>query len=1266
MSKILLDKINNILDIDKTKEYIVLNNFNDFINLQDYVDKEELENFLNGNLEQIKIVANENYDQILENVKECNSYESLNEFLIDNQINLQFSFTPNIKTKLEPIEYEKLAIEDFLANKNKNYQKVNEFILSGINLFKELDKKAKKAFVDQGKQMLKLGFNFIQGHIEEKYIFAPLFLQEIEIKIIENVVYLTKVNQTKELNEKLIIYILKEFKLDHNHWDLNKINTLDDFTTLLESILQYKIEKETENPFHQDKKLYRLIKNVDCYFLGLYDSKPGKIKEDFIELMNNNILLLNDKMKHDFEFYCKEEFEQDALVQINNPLNIYQKYALRSAINENTLIYGPPGTGKSEIITSMIANLMIQSKTILVVSEKDAALDVIKKRLGKLSSFVFYLKDIEKEDEFYNQIEYLSEHMGSFYNDEYKNSNFNLQQVYANNERIIDYNKEIKKFRSILQEQIDFSLEKDSRNNDYRDYLISINLVEEFVKNNKTGINEFWEEYKNKYVKLQSATEFIAKVAEFNWFKSTYELSEEEIEKFEKMRFNLTRFLVDNDLINYKIESFEELKNKVDKLEEFLKHQMMHKDKNFINEIENDCYFLSNNYKRWKHIEQMFEGNRFKNQVKRFLLRNSIKHERFLSRRLILSAKQQQKLDIRYFWKSDIRVKKVWFKPKQKQEFWDNLLIAIREVEEMKLFKSNIYLDKMLKEHEDIFHPLIIYFYQNKTLLKKSFIDFYNKQVVNFDLRIIHQYFKYRVNQIERELININIYRFEKLSKNKHIIERDLPWIIKQYLKNNQDFILNIDQAIYDTYIKFIKNKLANSSKDIQEKVEQMFKVVRMEKRPKINDFINSFIDCLYLIFPIWVSKPDLLAHYTENKKELFDVGIFDEASQMFLEKAYPIIYRCKYIIVSGDDKQLKPERLLFNKYEDDPDYRPLVNEVEFDKSESLLDRAKVSYWNTYTLRNHYRSLSKDLIEFSNLHFYDNKLLFSTINYNKIQSYEVVEITKSQENNGINIVEAKKVITKLNQEVKNFAKTLVICFTTAQRQYILELIQETNSANLIERLKRNTLVIGDISSVQGDEGDLVIISSVFTKDSKDYPLICEPRGANYLNVAITRAKEKLIVIKSLNKDQVKFDPDGSYQDQLIFKNWIGYLDSKLNQTKTDVQQTLNKANSSNFKKDLYQTIIKNPKIKKYKVVQNLAIGSENIDIALYSKTIHDIDLVLKLDDWKKCLSIQEWFEDIDKEEYLSSRKYKVLRIQEIDWLKDKQLIIDQIIKHLDD
>jgi very-short-patch-repair endonuclease len=47
------------------------------------------------------------------------------------------------------------------------------------------------------------------------------------------------------------------------------------------------------------------------------------------------------------------------------------------------VVEGPPGTGKSQTITNLIAGALSQGKTVLFVAEKQAALDVVKRRLDK-------------------------------------------------------------------------------------------------------------------------------------------------------------------------------------------------------------------------------------------------------------------------------------------------------------------------------------------------------------------------------------------------------------------------------------------------------------------------------------------------------------------------------------------------------------------------------------------------------------------------------------------------------------------------------------------------------------------------------------------------------------------------------------------------------------------------------------------------------------------------------------------------------------------
>ena len=74
---------------------------------------------------------------------------------------------------------------------------------------------------------------------------------------------------------------------------------------------------------------------------------------------------------------------------------------------ENLVIHGPPGTGKSQTIANLVATLLAEGKRVLFVSEKTAALDVVKRRMEECGLGVFCLdlhSDRARKSEVYLQL----------------------------------------------------------------------------------------------------------------------------------------------------------------------------------------------------------------------------------------------------------------------------------------------------------------------------------------------------------------------------------------------------------------------------------------------------------------------------------------------------------------------------------------------------------------------------------------------------------------------------------------------------------------------------------------------------------------------------------------------------------------------------------------------------------------------------------------------------------------------------------------------
>ncbi|MCW4354299.1 DUF4011 domain-containing protein [Hoyosella sp. YIM 151337] len=82
----------------------------------------------------------------------------------------------------------------------------------------------------------------------------------------------------------------------------------------------------------------------------------------------------------------------ESALQLPIPADGSQMRAIELAVRGRSFVLeGPPGTGKSQTIANLIAHAMQQGKTILFVAEKQAALDVVKRRLDDAGLADFYL-----------------------------------------------------------------------------------------------------------------------------------------------------------------------------------------------------------------------------------------------------------------------------------------------------------------------------------------------------------------------------------------------------------------------------------------------------------------------------------------------------------------------------------------------------------------------------------------------------------------------------------------------------------------------------------------------------------------------------------------------------------------------------------------------------------------------------------------------------------------------------------------------------------
>jgi len=343
-------------------------------------------------------------------------------------------------------------------------------------------------------------------------------------------------------------------------------------------------------------------------------------------------------------------------------------------------------------------------------------------------------------------------------------------------------------------------------------------------------------------------------------------------------------------------------------------------------------------------------------------------------------------------------------------------------------------------------------------------------------------------------------------TKKMELLDRELNEAVKEKQKLSAEIVLV--RARERVYSQVAYNRLNN-----QVTYRDLFhQVTKKKKLWPLRKLISEFHHELFNLIPCWMASPEAVSALFPLK-EIFDLVIFDEASQCFAERGLPAMYRARQVVVAGDSQQLKPFDLYQVRAQQDEESPDL--EVD-----SLLDLAS-RYLPTVSLQNHYRSQSTALIEFSNQHFYNGKLhnlpdkASVSQNTSPIQYINIKGTWRDQ----TNLEEADAVINKV-VELTHTCPDLtigIVTFNAPQQELILDRLDAARVQGLAVP---QSLFVKNIENVQGDERDIIIFSTAYAahqsgKLNLHFGSLNVAGGENRLNVAITRARHQVIIITSI-------------------------------------------------------------------------------------------------------------------------------------------------------
>ncbi|MCI9334222.1 MAG: AAA family ATPase [Lachnospiraceae bacterium] len=523
---------------------------------------------------------------------------------------------------------------------------------------------------------------------------------------------------------------------------------------------------------------------------------------------------------------------------------------------------------------------------------------------------------------------------------------------------------------------------------------------------------------------------------------------------------------------------------------------------------------------------------------------------------------------------------------------------------------------------------------------------------------------------------------------------------IEQFEKRNQDLFANINNftSIIDSLSEKIEEKKnltrqkleLKLSESIQSMVnskrhDELLRILNNKRKWSVNKFIEKFSLEMRNV-KIWLLTPEVVSEIFPLERGIFDLVVFDEASQMYVERGIPSILRAKKVVIAGDDKQLRPSSLGEGRVEIDLDALPEDMELPapLEEGSSLLDLARYKYTDIL-LNFHYRSQYEELIAFSNYAFYKGKLYVSpNTDVPEQPPIQVHKMTDARWINRTNPMEAKYIVELLEKifRDRNSGETIgIITFNSNQRDLILDLIDEkcSESSEFAAQIKAEFerrkggedigLFIKNIESVQGDERDIIIFSIGYAKNEngrlvRNFGWLNQQGGENRLNVAISRARKKIHIVTSFNPSELQVEDIKSNGPRFLRK-YLEYAFAINSRDKEAAKQILFSFGDesmpgqvvtfdSDFENQVYDALIE----KGYHVDTQVGIGGYRIDLAIRKNGKYILGIECDGQLYHSSKSARE--RDYHRQKYLESRGWNIYRIWSTNWWKNSKREISKI------
>ena len=445
-------------------------------------------------------------------------------------------------------------------------------------------------------------------------------------------------------------------------------------------------------------------------------------------------------------------------------------------------------------------------------------------------------------------------------------------------------------------------------------------------------------------------------------------------------------------------------------------------------------------------------------------------------------------------------------------------------------------------------------------------------------------------------------------------------------------------------------------------------------KRRSIRSLFSTCSEYITDICPCLLMSPLSVSQFLEPGKQVFDIVVFDEASQIQTCKAIGAIARGKDLVVVGDSKQMPPTN-FFKKAVSDEDEEYSVEVERMQDLESILDDCDTLGLPSARLSWHYRSNNESLIHFSNKRYYNHKLK----TYPSIDSMESkVRLCKLSQgyyqpgDKEPNPFEAEAIVESIRKRLKDpvLCKDSigVITFNEKQQNLIISKLDDLFERNRsLAKLAHwdeseldcpDKLIVKNLENIQGDERDVIMLSVTFGKTKagrfvKNFGPIGRLGGEKRLNVAFSRARKLMEVYTIIDVDEFSSEILSSRgaNDLREFLKYASHRD-KIDSSGSSAETVRNEISKA-IEQEGYQTSF------------DVGLSDFKIDIAVKNPKDSNVFFCgIMLDGTNMTTAHLTNDRFVLRRDILRNRGWRLIQVRSIDWWKDSERELSEIINQV--